>query len=97
MTKIKIGRRYTCDFWENDFYTVPEIIEDGVIYTATYDENREEFQDVALLSQEMGLAEFTEGNNIGFYLKDKVVKNTALARKMYPDAEIDGEWLVIYE
>jgi hypothetical protein len=90
---VKVGRKYTCDLWKGMFYmTIIEVQDDkvkGNVYS--YDK-------IVDIEQEWSIYNFDKDlSPVNFYPLFKKVKNTALARKMYPEAEIEEEWLIVYE
>jgi hypothetical protein len=92
---IKFGRKYTCHHWEDDhrLYFVPEYIKDSIVCGTHYG-----YRDGRHLCESDQWSKFLFGvkDKDLLYPMFKEVKNTALARKMYPNAEIEGEWLVVY-
>lgn len=93
--EIKFGKKYTCSPWKSgdkvDYYTIIVKIEEGEICSNTFDSDNN-----FLMEQKWFECGFFSGGSNSFYCLDKYVKNTALARRMYPEGEIEGEWLVIY-
>lgn len=93
--EIKIGRKYTCRTWLSscgvDLYTIPLYIEgDNVYCIDTYVKKEEEESEIWSVSC------FNEGSSLNyFYLLEKKIKNTKLSRKMYPNAKVDGEYLLV--
>ena len=91
---IKFGRKYTCSSIK-DYYFIPTHIDDHMVFGSSMSMD---IPDGFLENDGWSLRFFDPKlEDDHFYLISRQVKNTPLARKMYPEGEIEGEWLVVYE